>query len=219
MTDVLPSQLRATFTSDWELSHDGRDLDQVRLDEMGYGLFPWRIDSPNPWWARPLKLGEVGCAIAHIACWSHAANLDRGRPALVLEDDAVLVPDFMDRLQTGIADVDRSGGVDLLYLGRQALEQDRPAIPGFVSPGYSHCSYAYVVTQSALNRMLEARLERSIVPVDEFLPALYMDHPRPDVRSRFPRRLTALAFEPPLVLQLPKQEAGSDTEDSYFVNW
>jgi collagen beta-1,O-galactosyltransferase len=53
--------------------------------------------------------------------------------------------------------------------------------------------------------------------VDEFLPALYMDHPREDVRRRYTKRLRAYAFEPPLVSQLPKDEAGSDTEASDWV--
>lgn len=65
--------------------------------------------------------------------------------------------------------------------------------------------------------ILDARLDLAMVPVDEFLPALYHPHPRPDLRRRFPPRLRALAFDPPLVTQRPKAEAGSDTEDSAFV--
>jgi collagen beta-1,O-galactosyltransferase len=33
----------------------------------------------------------------------------------------------------------------------------------------------------------------------------------------YPKRLRAYALEPPLVTQLPKDEAGSDTEASAFV--
>ncbi|MGP4050244.1 hypothetical protein [Streptomyces sp. 2A115] len=62
--------------------------------------------------------------------------------------------------------------------------------------------------------MLNARLDQAILPVDEFLPALYTEHPRPDVRARFPRRLTALAFDPPLVTDLPADGEDSDTRDS-----
>lgn len=52
-----------------------------------------------------------------------------------------------------------------------------------------------------------------------FLPAMYLDHPRADLRARYPRRLRALAFDPPLVTQLPKESAGSDTEASPFADW
>jgi hypothetical protein len=54
-------------------------------------------------------------------------------------------------------------------------------------------------------------------PVDELIPALYMDHPRADIRLLYPKRLRAYALEPPLVTQLPKEEAGSDTEASGFA--
>jgi glycosyl transferase, family 25 len=86
-----------------------------------------------------------------------------------------------------------------------------------VEPGYSHCTFGYLLSRGALGRLLAVGLERAIVPIDEFLPALYCDHPRPDLRARFSRQLGALAFDPPLVTQLPKQQAGSDTEDSDFV--
>ena len=46
---------------------------------------------------------------------------------------------------------------------------------------------------------------------------MYMDHPREDVRRRYPPQLNAYTFDPPLVEQLPKDEAGSDTEASEFV--
>lgn len=46
---------------------------------------------------------------------------------------------------------------------------------------------------------------------------MYHPHARHDVRARFPPQLTALAFDPPLVVQRPKLDAGSDTENSDFV--
>ena len=57
----------------------------------------------------------------------------------------------------------------------------------------------------------------SIIPVDEDSPALYLDHPRADVRARYPKILNAFAFEPQIVTQLPKDESGSDTEASGFL--
>jgi collagen beta-1,O-galactosyltransferase len=68
-----------------------------------------------------------------------------------------------------------------------------------------------------VSKLLDVGFERDIIPVDELLPALYMPHPRTDVRRRYPPRLSAYAFEPPLVTQLPKDLAGSDTEASAFV--
>lgn len=123
---------------------------------------------------------------------------------------------FLDHLLTGLRGLS-SIGFDLLYLGRCPLEPDQPVRPGVVAPGYSHCSFAYLLARRALYVLLGAGLEQALVPIDEFLPALYLDHPRPDLRARFPRRLTALAFDPPLARQRPKTDAGSDTEDSTFT--
>lgn len=211
----LPSELRVSFTSDWLGSFDGQELTLNQLNRDGYRLFPWLIDSPNPWWSRPLKYGEIGCTVSHLRCWQEVVG-SGSQNAVILEDDAVLAPGFLPRLMEDLPAALRH--CDLLYLGRVPQEPDRGYRNGFVVPGYSHCTYGYLLTQHAAQRLVSAGLEDALIPVDEFLPAMYLDHPRPDVRCRFPPRLRALAFEPPLVNQLPKHLAGSDTEDSEFVS-
>jgi collagen beta-1,O-galactosyltransferase len=91
------------------------------------------------------------------------------------------------------------------------------AAHGLVRPAYSFCTFAYMLSARGLDKVLDAGFDQDIIPVEKLLPALYLDHPRPDVRRRYPRRLAAYAFEPPLVLQLPKDVAGSDTEATAFV--
>ncbi|MFF2142142.1 glycosyltransferase family 25 protein [Kitasatospora sp. NPDC058190] len=220
MEAQLPGLLKATFTSDWTGPFDGRELNRHVLYQRGVALFPWQIASDNPWWNRPLKLGEIGCTLAHLACWQHAADTGGEPFILVLEDDAVLAPDFLSHLLTRLAQLGATDeAFDLLYLGRFPLEPDEPYVSGVVHPGYSHCTFGYLLTRPALTALLATGLEQSVVPIDEFLPSLYIDHPRQDLRARFPRQLRALALDPPLVRQLPKDEAGSDTEDSPFVDW
>ncbi|WP_312863370.1 glycosyltransferase family 25 protein [Spinactinospora alkalitolerans] len=218
MERILPAELPAAFTSDWEGPFDGRSLDLETISDLGHRLFPWRIESDNPWWSRPLKFGEIGCSLAHLACWRDAADNTSAPYVLILEDDAVLGSGFLPRLLDGLGRLAAEDPFDLLYLGRFPLDPDRPALPGFVVPGYSHCTFGYLLTRRGLGRILDAALDQAVVPVDEFLPALYTDHPRADLRARFPRCLEARAFDPPIVRQLPKEEAGSDTEDSAFVS-
>ncbi|MET8764877.1 glycosyltransferase family 25 protein [Lentzea sp. NPDC004782] len=214
----LSPGLHVTFTSDWADLFDGQKLTQADLDTSGYKLFPWQIESDNEWWNRPLKYGEIGCTLAHLACWRDASLHGTEPYTVVLEDDAVLPDNFLAELLNGLQDLARRKRYfGLLYLGRFPLEPDHDALPGFVVPGYSHCTFGYVVTRKALELLLAAELEHAIVPVDEFLPALYIDHPRADLRARFPKQLAALAFEPPLVRQRPKDETGSDTEGTAFV--
>jgi len=218
MIRTLPPELSVTFTSDWTVPFDGQELSRATLEAAGYQLFPWQIESDNRWWSRPLKYGEIGCTLAHLACWRHCTQIGDEPFILILEDDTILAPAFLDRLITGLKRLTLHSRFDLLYLGRYPLKPDQPILPGFVAPGYSHCTFGYLLTRPAVDILLATHLEHAIVPVDEFLPSLYTDHPRADLRARFPRRLTAFAFNPPLVRQRPKDEAGSDTEGSAFID-
>jgi glycosyl transferase, family 25 len=175
----------------------------------------WQIESDYPWWNRPLKWGEVGCTIAHLHCWQRAVvgNHDY---CLVLEDDICFDSGLTEHLLGRLSKLSRHD-FDLLYLGRLPLEPDQPLEPGLVRPGYSHCTYSYLLARHRMELVLAAGLESAIVPVDEFLPAMYADHPRPDLKIYFPRRLQALAFEPTLIAQLVKKHAGSDTEATKYT--
>lgn len=216
MEQILPRSWQAQYTSDWDGPMDGRDIDPARLP--GYGLYSWQIASDNPWWDRPLKLGEVGCAVSHWLCWQRAAA-DGASPALILEDDAEVPADCAPRLRAALAQLASvDPGWDLLYAGRWALDGgDQPVCPGIVRPGYSYCTYGYLLSPRGLQKVLTSGFERALIPVDELLPALYLDHPRADIRALYPSRLRAYALEPALVTQLPKEAAGSDTEASGFV--
>ncbi|MCD0452552.1 glycosyltransferase family 25 protein [Actinocorallia sp. API 0066] len=169
MEATIPDILRATYTSDWSGPYDGRQLSLEGLERAGYRLFPWKIESDNPWWGRPLKFGEIACTLAHLACWQDAD----GHPepyVLILEDDATFAGDFVPRFQNlleGLEDLP----FDLLYLGRFPLEPDQSVKDGVVSPGYSHCTFGYLLSRPGLDKVLSARLDQAVVPVDEFLPS------------------------------------------------
>ncbi len=216
MERILPGTWDAQFTSDWDGPMDGQAIDPDDLP--GFGLYRWQLQSDNPWWNRPLKLGEIGCAVSHWMCWRKAAA-DGADPALILEDDVVVPGQPAARLASRLAQLSAiDPRWDLLYLGRWPLDnEDRPVAEGIVRPGFSYCTFGYMLSASGLRAMLDCGFERALIPVDELIPALYMNHPRPDIRALYPPRLRAYALEPPLVTQLPKNEAGSDTEASAFV--
>jgi glycosyl transferase family 25 len=212
MRDSLPDGLDVEFTTHWPGPIDGREMDRVPPE--GYGLFRWPIESDNRFWSRPLKKGEIGCAIGHLLCWRRALE-SSGERFLFLEDDTVFADRFSERLVDGLQRLDaHDPSWDLVYLGRHALGQDEPAFEGMVRPAFSYCTFAYLLSRRGLEKVLATGFEQALIPVDELLPALYLDHPRPDVRARYPKRLRAYAFEPPLVTDLPRDQAGTDTEDS-----
>ena len=217
MERALPRSWAVEYTTHWPGPLDGAGMHPADLH--GLGLFPWQIESRNAWWNRPLKRGEIGCAVSHLLCWRRAAELNAGI-TMVLEDDVALAPGIERALGVRLAALQALDPAwDLAYLGRWALEPDAdaPAGDGLVRPGYSYCTFGYLLSAAGLAKLLDVGFERDIIPVDELFPALYLPHPRADVRRRYPPRLTAYAFEPPLVTQLPKDVAGSDTEASAFV--
>lgn len=215
MEDIRPSCLTYIQVQTFGTTFDAEAF--TAHDIASYGYFPWQIESELPAWNRPLKLGEIGCAIAHHLCWSDSQRRDRPY-AIILEDDVVFSDDFCVRLQEGLVSLNRDHpDWDLLYLGRLPTQPDRDRVEGFVVPGFSYFTHGYVLSRNGVNKVLSANYLDAIIPVDDFLPALYVDHPRADVRARYPSILSAFAFEPDIVLQLPKEEAGSDTEESQFL--
>jgi glycosyl transferase, family 25 len=201
------------FTSDWEGVFDWESLTPGFLSELR--PFAWQIDSDNPWWSRPLKLGEIACALAHEACWLSFLRSD-AEHCVILEDDAVLLPDFADEVALVVSELSGSDW-DFCYLGRLPIEADRAATSRLVRPGYSHCTYAYMLSRVGGNKLVSARLRDRVMPIDEFIPALYTRHPRADVAIEIAPVLVAFAVDPPLVRQRSKDDAGSDTEDSPFL--
>lgn len=57
MEALLPAELKAEYTSDWDIPMDGHQLTHEVLAEHGYALYEgWQlVESDNPWWNRPLK--------------------------------------------------------------------------------------------------------------------------------------------------------------------
>lgn len=207
---------------------DALELSESMLTALGVSIFrSWKQpDSPVSFYRRDLKLGEIGCALSHLMLWRRIADAGYGC-ALILEDDAELAPDFGVRFDEQLR---RLGEVmpdwDLCYAGRHRLtvapfvsepvpDEERLA-EGLVIPGFSYCTHAYAVSARGAQRLLSAGLERNILPVDEFLPALYTHHPRADVRAIFGEgtRLRAAALVPELARQC---DTASDTEASSLI--
>jgi glycosyl transferase, family 25 len=212
MERILPRSWSVEYTTHWPGPRDGAAIRPAHLG--GLGLFDWQIESRNGWWNRPLKLGEIGCAVSHWLCWQRASAL-HAQHTLILEDDVTLVPDIEQELEARLSALTTLDPAwDMVYVGRWALEPelDLSVATGIVRPAYSYCTFGYMLSAAGLAKLLDVGFDRAIIPVDELLPALYMPHPREDVRRRYPPRLNAYAFDPPLVTQLPKEVAGSDTE-------
>jgi len=211
----LPNYFEPYYTSDWEGPLDGKYLDTQAIKNNGFSLFPWEMESDNRWWNRPMNRGEIGCAISHWFCWKKAASLND--PCYVfLEDDvyfsqtlALDLPDIVSRLT-------RLDAIwDLLFLGRCPQEKVEERDGEFIRPGFSYGSHAYMISRGGIQKIMEAGFPGNLIPVDEFLPAMYMDHPRIDVRECYRKRLRAYSVDP--LVCFVEHEFGSDIMDSGLI--
>jgi collagen beta-1,O-galactosyltransferase len=207
---MLPPGLPVIFTNGWDGPFDCKQLDRQTLDSLDIGLFPWQTESDDEDWCRPLKVGEIGCTLHHVAVWRDALQEGIEPYVVILEDDAVLAPDFLERLLGALSQLEAEGpAFDLLYLGRIHYEpaEDRPANSSFVRPGLSYGAHGYLLRRAALPVLLDMELEKAVIPIDEFLPCMYMDHPRMDLWKRFPLQLRALACVPMIIGDPPRGDS------------
>lgn len=124
-------------------------------------------------WERPLRPAERACLLSHVAAWERIAA--RGRPALVLEDDAVLsrrVP----ALLAGLADMDGLDHVSLEVRGRKKLLGLHPrAVAGLtLSRLYQDRTgaAAYVLWPAGADKLI-ARAGRKVALADALIAAAY----------------------------------------------
>ena len=54
-----------------------------------------------------------------------------------------------------------------------------------VLPGYSSGTPGYLLSLAGAQKLLATEYQQQIIPLDEFMPALYSYHPRRDLRERF----------------------------------
>jgi GR25 family glycosyltransferase involved in LPS biosynthesis len=210
---------RLPFACEFVPAVDGRDLAVSGMAHTFQAYPKWRIPGSNHYfYGRSLRTGEIACSLSHHAVWERA-RAEGHRYALVLEDDAALVPDFWVVLQGRLQDLkDHRLGWDLLYVGRsQRPRTESMVLDGLVVPGFSYGTLGYLLTQSGIEKLLAAGLRENVIPSDEFLASFYCDHPRTDIQQlyRRPQSFSAYAILPGLVCERrPECDAEGQKIDS-----
>ena len=136
--------------------------------------------SKNDWWNRDVLPGEVGCTLSHLEVWKRIAEGEEER-VLVLEED------FLGNIPLANLEVDNIPKWDFMYLGRNPLDLNNEVSINdtFNIPLNSYCLHAYVITKEGATKLLKSGLRESVIPVDEFLPSMFTEHPRSDVNELF----------------------------------
>ena len=191
---------------------DSKDIDNKLLKDINIKPYSkWKLKgSSNQWWNRELKLGEIGCAISHLRMWEDAYKKEHDF-SIFTEDDLKFEKDWLVTFKNT---VDKLEEWDLIYFGRAPpIGKDAPFNKELVKPSFSYCLHAYALSRSGLEKIMKLNYGNNIIPSDEFIPALYEQHPRKDISKLYKPidGFKAYAYKTNLINQ---DKTISDTEES-----
>jgi len=151
-----------------------------------------------------LRLPQLGCFASHYLLWEECVRA--GRPIMVLEDDAILLPGFMDFYRHA-ADFTGFHGLIWMQPSRKAPNQaGRPLrkIGPFTvkkfAKGFSGCT-GYLITPAAARNLLDYAQEW-LYPVDITMDRFY-DH-----------KVEAIGIDPVCVMQDDDLESSINVADT-----
>ncbi|XP_058805518.1 glycosyltransferase 25 family member [Phymastichus coffea] len=202
---------------------DGRTLNESLLNAWNIKMMPSYED---PYHKRPMTMGEVGCFLSHYIVWNRIVE-DEHSNALVLEDDVRFEPYFRQKVQYILQELEKfQSDYDLVYVGRKRMQKDSETrVEGskyLVYAGYSYWTVGYLLSAKGAKKLIDAKPLENLVPVDEYLPIMYNQHPRDDWKGYYENRnLIALSAEPLIIF--PTHYTGdsgyiSDTENSVLIS-
>ncbi|XP_061163842.1 procollagen galactosyltransferase 1-like isoform X2 [Saccostrea echinata] len=202
---------------------DGKQLNTTYLKKLDIEMMEGYAD---PYHDRPLTMGEIGCFLSHYFIWEDVVK-NGFKQSIIFEDDVRFRPYFKSKLTRLVDEVAKTvKDWDLIYLGRKRLhKEDEKLVDGasyLVWPTYSYWTLSYIVSLQGAQKLLNQKPLRKMIPVDEYLPIMFNQHPREEWMANFsPRDLVTLSAEPLLVE--PTHYTGepnyiSDTEDSFVVH-
>ncbi|XP_065188003.1 procollagen galactosyltransferase 1-like [Sycon ciliatum] len=191
-------ELRLPFK--WIAAVDGKNLTQEYKDSLGIKMMEnWE----DPFGKRPITDGEIGCFLSHYKVWKDVVDRNLGA-VMVIEDDAKFEPGFNQRLIATLDEIEQLNlAWDLIYLGRKRLEGVENWVPGskyLVTPNYSYWTVAYLLSARGARKLLKQEPLTNILPVDEYLPIMFDNHPRDNWKLKYSiRDLVAFSVHPLLI--------------------
>ncbi|KAL7673638.1 hypothetical protein ACOME3_008491 [Neoechinorhynchus agilis] len=200
---------------------DGIKLKQQDLDAQGISVVKTFVDPYN---RRPVNMGEVACFLSHYRIWENAEE-NKYATIMVLEDDARFEFLFPYHLSHTLRSLELLGiKWDMIYLGRKIMDSNEKflkEVNTLVHPHYSHWTVAYLLSRRGIRKLLDQKPLSKLIPVDEYLPLMFDQHPNQDLKQYFePRDMVVFAFQP--VIVQPTHYYGqlnyvSDTENTTII--
>eukprot|EP00933_Yihiella_yeosuensis_P057188 TRINITY_DN5681_c0_g3_i1.p1 TRINITY_DN5681_c0_g3~~TRINITY_DN5681_c0_g3_i1.p1 ORF type:complete len:273 (-),score=60.32 TRINITY_DN5681_c0_g3_i1:148-966(-) len=118
-------------------------------------------------WYRPKSIkmspGERGCCASHLKAWRKCAA--SGKPLLVLEDDAVLLPDFTSTVTQALKEAPKDTGC--IWITSKDRGNRKRVGKVLMAPSYVWTTVGYVIWPSAAKTFM--KLLPMDMPVDNFM--------------------------------------------------
>jgi len=199
------SKLNVDGVTTYEVLNGHNGWDQPTPENVNVYDKWGQLDSWNDFWKEDVQPGEVGCALSHMLAWNKIIE-DGVSNALILEEDFVPELDLKN-----LEEPSKKWPYkwDYLNLGRYTFDRsdDIKINDTYCIPSLHYNMHAYVLTNIGAQKLLSYKLEKNIIPVDEFITAAYMQHRRPDIEEIYPIKLiNALATNKSWVSQSSNAE-------------
>ncbi len=110
------------------------------------------LKNPSKKYGLTLTRGAVGCAMTHKAIWEDVAASKKDL-VLILEDDAVILPDFREKFSAIISELPATW--DILYFGARQYEIEKPVSPHLAQPYRLFGLFGYVINWRGAERLLK----------------------------------------------------------------
>mmetsp|Transcript_21213 Transcript_21213/g.34994 ORF Transcript_21213/g.34994 Transcript_21213/m.34994 type:complete len:274 (+) Transcript_21213:78-899(+) len=152
-------------------------------------------------WYRDKKIqmspGERGCCASHLKAWRQCAK--SGKPLLVLEDDAVILPTFTSTLTQALKELPKDVGA--LWLTSKDRGTRKRVGKVLMQPHYLWTTVGYIIWPAAAKALIS--LLPMDMPVDNFMAWHVKEH-----------MVKALSVSPAVVRQAQTWNVGSDVPHS-----
>ncbi|XP_055383197.1 glycosyltransferase 25 family member-like [Condylostylus longicornis] len=200
---------------------DGREIKFDDLESMGVKILP---NYEDPILRRKIKIGEIGCFLSHYKIWEKIIELGQ-KEVLIFEDDVRFFPFFRTKAFHLIEEARKTANWDILYLGRKPLNLENEKWANsdktLIYPGWTYWNLGYAVTLECAKKLVAAKPLEKMLPVDEFIPIMFDQHPNNTWKTYFEdRNLVALSVYPTILEPgyfFSEEKYVSDTEDSIII--
>ena len=166
---------------DWEMSKEDSHI------QMDSGMVNMT------YWQRPVSMAEIASTVGHYLIWKHSYKMGYSS-VLIFEDDVEF--DY-DELMEGLSIYEefvKNNYCDIFFLSCNSFRDKRVIDENIVQCDYAYNLHSYILTRESFGILLNAGLLDNLIVSDEFLPALYGDHPREDIQKLYSAKRKLMAY-------------------------